>query len=263
MSEHIEDPSGEVVDRVARVTLTAAAVLGRRLADDLRERAARQQAVEAGEAARLQEWWNAEQASARALLQATGETSMQTATPEEAAEAWSTAHAWAAVDPTFRADDERLRQGIQERWGVDVAAGDGESLRRGADVESAKAHGEDRAQAADEVAAGGILAGTSEELAALEDADRHRTNAERSEAAAASLDASADAVAYDSDERRQALADRARAAGVDHQTVDGRLRAASANAEPVKNATKKSRSQTKVRRRGGASERTRTDQLSR
>ena len=103
----------------------------------------------------------------------------------------------------------------------------------------------------------------SDELAELEEADRHGSNAGDHQAAAASLDAAADGVAYDSAERRQALADRARDAGVDQDTIDGRVRAANANAQPVKNATKKSPGQAKARRRGGASERTRADQLTR
>lgn len=259
MSEQIEDPSGEVLDRTSRLVLSAAAVVGRRLADELHEQVARREAAEAAEAARLKQRWDAGQAAARAQVQVTGETWMQQATPEQAAEAWSTAHAWAGVDPTFRADEERLRQGIKERWGVDVGAGDPAELQRKADLERVKAQAEDRAQVTDEMMAGGILAGTGDELVALEDADRHSGNAENHEAAATALEASS----YDSEERRQALAERAVAAGIDGETADGRVRAANANAEPIKNATKKTRGQVKAKRRAAANQRTRSDQLSR
>ena len=263
MSEQIEDPSGEVLERSSRLALAAALEVARRIADNLREQAAQREAAEMAEAARLQDRWNAEQAGARAQLQVANDAWLQRATPEEAAEAWSTARAWSEVDPSFVDDEQRLRDGIRQRWGVDVDTSGEAGLRAEADVERAKARSEERAQTADEMTAGGILAGTADEVAALENAEQHRSAAAAHDAAAASLDASADDVAYDSDARRQALADRATAAGVDGKTVDGRVRAASANAQPVKTATRKRQGVSQVPQRWHVSERIKSEQLGR
>lgn len=264
MSEATEDPGGDVGDKAIRMTMVAASLTASRLARELAERQQRRRDEAELERAQADARWTAERAAAQSQVRAADGAWLQTASPEEAAKTWSTAHAWSEVDPAFRGDAERIRAGIEQRWGVSVTGSDTEaSLRAAADRERTYASQEDSARAVDEVAAGGILAGTPDELAALEDADRHAGNREDHQAAAASLNASADAAAYDSQARRDQLVDRATAAGIDPATAQGRGRAANANAEPVKNATQPGKTAKKAARRGRASGRERTDQLSR
>ena len=264
MSEATEDPGGDVGQKTIRVTMVAATLAASRLARELAERQQRRRDEAELERTQSGARWQAERAAAQSQVRAADAAWLATTSPEEAARTWSTAHAWSEVDPAFRADADRIRAGIEQRWGVSVAPTDTEaSLRAAAERERTYARQEDSARIVDEVAAGGVLAGTPAELAALEDADRHLSNVDDHEAAASSLDASADAAAYDSQARRDQLVDRATAAGVDPGTAQGRARAANANAEPVKNATKSSKTPKKAGRRGRAGGRERTDQLSR
>lgn len=264
MSEAIEDPGGDVGQKAIRVTMVAASLAASRLARELAERLQRRRDEADLERAQSDARWTAERATAQSQVRAADGAWLQTASPAEAAKAWSTAHAWAEVDPAFRGDADRIRAGIEQRWGVNVTASDTEaSLRAAADRERAIARQEDSARVVDEVAAGGILADTPAELAALEDADRHVGNSEDHQDAAASLDASADAAAYDTQSRRDQLVGRATAAGVDPATAQGRARAANANAEPVKNASRPGKTPKKAGRRGRTNGRERTDQLGR
>lgn len=250
--------------KAARVVVAAAAAVARKVADQLREQADQRRAAEGAEADRLQARWEAGRAAARAQLAPVDERWLQRATPDQAAEAWGTAHAWSSVDPSFRDDEVRLEQGIRDRWGVDVQdLSDEASLRHAADVEREDARDERAAGNADEIAAGGVLVGTKDEVAALEDSSREFSNAETSADAAASLDASADEAGYDSDACREQLSQRAVDSGVDPEVAQGRGRAANANAVPVKGATRRQRTEGKARRRGGDKQKTRSDQLSR
>ncbi|WP_344204323.1 hypothetical protein [Aeromicrobium alkaliterrae] len=264
MSDATEDPGGDVGNKAIRVTMVAASMAASRLARELAERQQRRREEAELERAQSDARWQAERATAQSQVRAADAAWLQAASAEEAARTWSTAHAWAEVDPAFRGDADRIRAGIEQRWGVSVSASDTEaSLREAADRQRFDARAEDGARVVDEVAAGSILADTPAELAALEDADRHASNAGDHEAAAASLDASADAAAYDSQARRDQLVDRATTAGVDPVTARGRGRAANANAEPVKNATQSSKTPKKAGRRGRANGRERSDQLTR
>lgn len=264
MSEATEDPGGDVGQKTIRVTMVAAGLAASRLARELAERQQRRRDEAELERAQSDARWQAERAAAQSQVRAADTAWLQTTSPEEAARTWSTAHAWAEVDPAFRGDAERIRTGIEQRWGVNVTASDTEaSLRAAADGERTYARQEDSARVVDEVAAGGILADTPAELAALEDADRHVGNSEDHQDAAASLDGSADAAAYDSQARRDQLVSRATAAGVDPDTAQGRARAANANAEPVKNATQPGKTAKKAGRRGRTSGRERAEQLGR
>jgi len=264
MSEATEDPGGDVGQKVTRVTMVAASLTASRLARELAERQQRRRDEAELQQAQSDASWQAERAAAQSQVRAADAAWLQTTSAEEAARTWSTAHAWAEVDPAFRADADRIRAGIEQRWGVSLSASDTEaSLREAADRQRFNARAEDGARVVDEVAAGSILADTPAELAALEDADRHASNAGDHEAAAASLDASADAAAYDSQARRDQLVDRATAAGVDRGTANGRARAANANAAPVKNAARADTSNTKSARRGRTGSRERSNQLSR
>lgn len=260
MSEATEDPGGDVGQKTIRVTMVAAGLAASRLAREFAERQQLRRGEAELERAQSDARWQAERAAAQSQVRAADAAWLQTTSPEEAAKTWSTAHAWAEVDPAFRGDAERIRTGIEQRWGVNVTVSDTEaSLRAAAERERTYARQEDSARVVDEVAAGGILADTPAELAALEDADRHVSNIDDHEAAASSLDASA----YDSQVRRDQLVDRATAAGVDPETAQGRGRAANANAEPVKNATRSAKAPKKAARRRSGAARGRADQLSR
>lgn len=262
MSEQIEDPTDATFGRTVNATLMAASVIGRRLAEELREQAAQRERAEQVEAARLAQRYEAQRTTARAVVESADERWMRSASPEDAAQAYATARAWSEVDPSFDAHAARIGRGIEDRWGVDVTAGGDEAaLRREADVERSKARAENRSALTDEVTAGAVVAGTIDEVEALDRESVHLSEGERHTAAAA--DSQAEAAGYDTDARRRQLVDRAKEGGADAPTAEGRARAANANAKPLKDATRQGRGEKKARRRAAQSQRTRSDQLSR
>lgn len=260
----VEDPGGEVAHKIERAALMISSMGAQRLAVSLQERAEERRLAAAHERVALDERWNAERSAARAVVGAVDDGRLATAQPKEVAAAWRQAHAWASVDPSFAPDAERLRRRIEAEWGVDVGDGENteERLRAAADRELAAARDLEAQQvrAVDDVASGVVL-GTDEspqlvqaEVAGAE-ANRHRDVGN-------ALAAQADGVGYDTDARRRQLGARAKEAGVDHATVDGRVRAASANAEPVKNATAGTKRAGRARGKAPA-QRTRATELGR
>lgn len=152
--------------------MVAASQAASRLARELAERQQRRRDQAELERAQSDARWQAERAAAQSQVRAADAAWLQTTSPEEAAKTWSTAHAWAEVDPAFRGDAERIRMGIEQRWGVNVTANDtGASLREAAERERTYARQEDSARVVDEVVAGGILAVTPDELGTLDLAD--------------------------------------------------------------------------------------------
>lgn len=129
------DEVGEELDRVLRVTLTAAGQLGeaaaRRNADLQREAASAAQE----QAAALQWEMTAQRDGARVVSrQAVDSRFWDSATPHDVGQVWQAARSWGEQDPQAAAAADLVRSGVQRKGGLDVdalsaAAGPGRSPR--------------------------------------------------------------------------------------------------------------------------------------
>lgn len=211
MSE--SDGIGEAVESGFRAGLMAAAGIGEQLAR-IREQEQRniQQAEEA-RARELQERFNASQAAARAQLDPVSRNEWwDKATPEMIERAHETAEAWKGYDPVAAEHAERIRDQVQQRYGIDVDAPGASEQDISAAVTRAQAARHlaetERSNAAaargDEVMAGAAIAGANRE-------DRARANDSAEPA-------------YDSQERRQQL-EKSLENHPDREAVNARLMA--------------------------------------
>jgi hypothetical protein len=253
------DGVGETFDDTLRIALTVASQFGERIAR-LREQLARQREADATQEAReLAARFDAERGAARAALAPVRQSEWwDRAQPQDIADAHQTATAWRDYDDVAKNAGETIKQQVQQRYGIDVAA-------PGADhaaVAAALAQAErDRADAAaerlrsgEELTAAQLLFAQADrhERDAQEKAekDREHTTSESSNAAPADgLDASqtnprvdaADARArdeardkgtqlYDSSERRQEFANSLESKGISQDAIAARMLADSDNA---------------------------------
>jgi hypothetical protein len=211
MEDEIEDPAAEQITKSARTLLMAAGVAAEQIARARQTAAERRAAAEGAEANQLQARWDAERSLAIVEVTSADRDWFDRATPQQIGAVWQTAQEWAQVDPEFGPQAERIRVEIEERYGLDIASVDA----TGSDL-------------SDELHA-------QEQFDRAKSRDRERHN--RTDAQAADeilLTAGRD---YDSDRRRQMMGERARAAGVDQDVVDGRVLAANAHARPLSEAT--------------------------
>lgn len=214
MAEEIEDPAAEQIAKSVRALLMAAGVAAEHVAQGRRNAAEQKMEAAGHEANLLQSRWDAERSLAIVEVTSADAAWFDRATPEQAGAVWQTAHAWSEVDPEFWVQASRIGTEIENRYGVDIAAVSAEGghlsdeMNTPHDVEKVRSPDQDRERLVDEATAETIL-----------------------------LTASAD---YDTDHRRDAMGERARAAGVEHDVADGRVRAANAHSAPVKDATKSS-----------------------
>lgn len=118
-----EDTDGvsETFDESLRIALTIAAQFGERIAR-LREQMARQREAEAVQEAReLQARFEAERRAARASLAPVKESEWwNSATPDDIAGRHETATAWRNIDAVAADAGDRIRDQVQERYGIDV-----------------------------------------------------------------------------------------------------------------------------------------------
>ena len=242
MVEEIEDRSAETVQKVTRVAMTAASMLAEQIARQRQQQAQRVVDAEGAEAARLQARWDAQKAAAHAEFGSADQQWFDRAAPRETADLWQSSKVWVGVEPEeFGVEEARVRAEIERRYDINLVDVDregrelAEELRELADAQRVRERESDRAATADEFGAGVVVAGAGQD-AALDRAESERREAARSSSMANDLDAQADGVEYDSDARRSALAERARAGGADVETVDARVKASNANGRPSRQA---------------------------
>jgi len=252
MTEEMNDPARETMEKSTRLAIIAASGAVQLLAKERERRARELAAAETAEAERLQSRWDAERAAARARVALADQAWLDNATVHETAGVWQTAAVWSQFEPdAFAADEARLAAEIQRRHGLDARAvgalgmDENGDLRALADAErqrqrehegAARSSSTKADELEDEVSAGVVLGGISQDAAA-DRAAAEQADAATFEGSADELDISADDVLYDSDARRNALAQRAASAGVDTPTVEGRVLASNANARPNRLAT--------------------------
>ncbi|WP_159537048.1 hypothetical protein [Aeromicrobium sp. 9AM] len=246
-----EQSAQETIEKSTRLAVSGAAQL---LAEGRERRAREITEAEAVEDERLQSRWDAERAAARVRVASADQAWLDNANVHETAGVWQTAAVWSQFEPdAFAADEARLAAEIQRRYGLDArAAGalgldeagdlrglaDAERQRQREHEDAARSASNESESLEDEVSAGVVLGGISQD-AATDRAAAEQADAAAFERNADELDITADDVLYDSDGRRNALAQRAAAAGVDTPTVEGRVLAANANGRPGRLATSK------------------------
>lgn len=254
--DHSSDGIDEAFEGALRVMLTAAGRAGEQLARD-RERAARDaQAASQQRAAELSNRITAEREAAKASLSTVyREAWWLTASPEDIARQYQTSTAWADVEPEAVRAEQHIASELRRRYGVDLdsRAGDPGAVR------DAMHQAERARDDAGRAEAGGRrdLAEGAQLIAQADAADRR---AEQEALGLDSPDRGAEVeeleqraeVAYDSAERRQAMAEELR--GVASQAeVAARVRADVSQALPAAEATRGAgRRPAKARRaRGG------------
>jgi hypothetical protein len=260
----------EAFEGTLRVAVTAAGQIGEHLAR-LREQrleVARGRSEHEGRqyAARLQ----AERAAARAQLTPVYRAEWwDRASAEDIGRAYTTARAWNGVDPEAHRAEQRIRDEVRTRYGIDVdqAGADpvavrdylarAEAMRQQADQE--------RNAAGDEYLEVQLLATEAERAdraaeVAREAAEHESDPAERERAQgeAAGQDDLGDLAraegrgTYDSAERREAFASDLERAGVDHESVATRVRADVSQGKPATDATRTTATKAPRARKGRA-----------
>jgi hypothetical protein len=260
-----------------RVVLTVAGQVGQQAARIIAERQREQQQASEQTARELQARYDAERATARAHVAVVDRPEWwNTATPEQVADVWSTAHAWRTQDADVERAAGVMETQARERYGVDLAdprrAGSGlTELREAATNASDYAHAKEwlRENAPDRFAAHErtmadnltAVADAQERQRLLDEwrdatadrareADAERAAAREDEVTAAAVlaepvhpaateEVTAEAeVLYDSAERRQQLAERLDRAGVGEEACEARLLSDVAQGAPARDAVK-------------------------
>lgn len=253
MVDENEDAAQETISKVSRVAITAASMAVQAIAKQREQRARELAEAEADRARELQSRWDAERAAAHAQLATADDVWLDRASPAEVAGAWQTAAVWAEFEPGAFADIEsRLASEIERRYGIDPRTAGTDGLDVAADMhalaDAERAHELEHDEAArdagarsaaaerdDELGAGIVMSGAAQDAAAEQVAERGSAAAHGH--AANALDIDADGVAYDSDARRSALAERAATGGAEPDAVRARVVAANANGKPGRQAT--------------------------
>ncbi|MFF1254384.1 hypothetical protein ACFVYC_18090 [Pseudarthrobacter sp. NPDC058329] len=248
MSE--SDGLDEVVETMLRTGLTAAGRIGEELARAREQRVRVAQAAEEQQGRELRARLEGERAAARAqLAPALDARWWDNAKAEDIVRVHQTATAWKGQDPMARSAADAVREQVQQRYGIDV-----EALGTGADggaalIDAARA----KTQAHEErTAAAGENAQAAQLLAEAERADKvQRQNVDADNARPEQLSDEA-AAAYDSVERREALAKSLDHIG-DREAVQARLAADRDQATPPRSAVASTGSKApKARKPGGA-----------
>lgn len=252
------DGIDEVFEGQLRVAITAAAQIGERFARAREDAQRRAQATGEQEARELASRLAAEQRTARGEMGAVHRSEWwDNATAEQIGHSYRFARAWANEDPEAGRAEQRIRDELRTRYGIDVdnAGADPEAVRQTIRLELERAE-RDRVNAATEqthaeqenAEARLLMAQADQEdrradqarAAAEQEPDpderiRAAAAAEQSEAMAAH--ASADgAAAYDSAERREDTARDLEAQGINSDLVATRMRADVSQAKPATEA---------------------------
>lgn len=246
----------EAIEGQIRVAVTAAAQTGERLArsrEDARRRAAQRSEQEARE---LRTRIDAEQRAARAELGNVYRSDWwERADAEQVGHAYQTARAWSADDPEAVRAEQRMRDELRTRYGVDVDNTQADPAAVRAAVDRAQ---NDRTTATAEQATSTTEAAEAAQLARLadqqderaeqarqaaefepdpEERDRAAVEVEQREAVADQARDDAGAM-YDTAERRADTAADLESKGIDHEVVATRMRADVSQARPATEAVK-------------------------
>lgn len=246
----------EAFEGQIRVLVTAAGQIGERIARAREDSMRRAQAASEQEARELQSRLAAEQRAARAELSNVHRSDWwDRATPEQIGHTVQVARAWANEEPEAVRAEQRIKDELRTRYGVDVdsAGADPAAVREA--VEWAE---KDRAQAETERAKSAAENAEAQRLMAQADQEDRRADAARSAAehepdAAERLRAAAEVAQrevtasharedgralHDSAERREGTARDLEAKGIDGQVVATRMRADVSQAKPATEAVK-------------------------
>lgn len=252
------DGIDEVFEGQLRVAITAAGQIGERLARALEESQRRVQASSEQEARELASRMAAEQRAARAELGAVHRTEWwENASAEQIGRSYQLARAWANEDPEAVRAEQRIRDEVRTRYGIDVdnTGADPEAVRQTIRLELDRAE-RDRANAAAEQARAQQENAEAQLLMVQADQEDRRAEAaraaaehepdpdERIRAAAAAeqsealaAQASADgATMYDSAERREDTARDLESRGISSEVVATRMRADVSQSKPATEA---------------------------
>lgn len=246
----------EAFEGQLRVALTAAGQIGERFARAREEALRRAQAVSEQEARELQARIAAERGASRVeLAQVHRPEWWDKAEPQAVGRAYQLARAWADSDPEAVRAEQRIKDEVRTRYGVDVDTANGDPAQVRAAVARAeqlqREEQEQRTRAgADAAEAQSLMTDAERADQAAErarDAAEHEPDpAERGQAAAdaGAHEAAADrlrndaAPAYDSAERREAFASDLKGRGVGEEDVATRLRADVSYGKPATEATR-------------------------
>lgn len=262
----------EAFEGQLRVLVTAASQIAERIARE-REQALRQaEARSQQEARELQSRMEAERRAARAeLSNVYREQWWNQASPEQIGHAYQVARAWEREDPEAVRAEQRMRDELRTRYGVDVDATQADPAAVRAAVERAvheraQADGERSRSAAENAEAQRLMTQADQEeqrAAEARAAAEHEPDAEervRAAAEAEQREALAERVRedgrnlYDSAERRDGTARELEAKGINAEVVATRMRADVSQGTPateaVKGAGKKAPKARKAKVRG-------------
>ena len=262
------DGMAEALEGTLRVAVTAAAQLGSQLARHREQHLsdARGRSEQEGReyAARL----HAERAAARAQLTPVYRAEWwDRAGAEDIGRAYTTARAWDDVDPEAHRAEQRIRDEVRTRYGIDVdqAGADPAAVRDYlARAEAMRQQaGQERNAAGNEYVEAQLLMTEAERAdrgadAAREAADPPSTRLERGVLMGEFLGDRGDVAGtegratYDSAERREAFASDLERAGVDHESVATRVRADVSQAVPATEATRTAMKKSPKARKGRA-----------
>lgn len=245
------DGIAEAFEGQIRVLVTAAGQVGERIARARADALRRAQAAGERETRELRSRFDAERLAARTELAGVYRAEWwDRATPEQIGHALQTARAWSQEDPEAARAEERMRDELRTRYGVDAAnTGADAGAVRGAlernERERAAADAERHRAAAEHAEAQQLLAFAAQEDRRADEAraaaehepdpnERDRALAEAGHhehiATAAREDGGA---MYDTAQRRAATADGLEAKGIDQAVVSTRMRADVSQAKPA------------------------------
>lgn len=202
------DDLDQVFEGQLRVVLTVAGQIGERLAREREQRMRDAQAKSEAEQRRLESRIEAEHAASRVEMANVHRAEWwDRASPEDIGHAAQVIGAWSREDPEAARAENKLREEVRERWGIDVndAQANPEAVRQLLRLELERA----------ERASGGQESGLNEKAAAPE---------------------SVGGVSYDSHARREVLASELEGQGISREVVATRVRADASQAKPASEA---------------------------
>ncbi|WP_295125043.1 hypothetical protein [uncultured Leifsonia sp.] len=245
------DGIAEAFEGQLRVLVTAAGQVGERIARAREDALRRAQAASEREARELRTRFDAEQRTARTEYADVYRSDWwERSTPEQIGRTYQTTRAWAQDDPEAARAEERMREELRTRYGVDAAdtGADAAAVRAAverAEQERAQADVERHRSTVESVEAQQLLtqADQQDRLAEQERAaaeyepdpeERTRAQAEADERTVTADAAREDSAAtYDSSERRASTAAELESKGIDQEVIATRMRADVSQAKPA------------------------------